>query len=72
MLGRRIPRLQEKIVDAGLIDSADGGVGIGIRGQQCPLRTGKNSYCLLQELDPVHPRHALVGKEQGYIVVAHL
>jgi predicted nucleic acid-binding protein len=29
-----IKRLQEKIIDAGLIDGADGGVGVGVCGKQ--------------------------------------
>ena len=31
VLGWRVPRLQEKIIDAGLIDGADRGIGIRIR-----------------------------------------
>ena len=72
MLGGRVPRLQEKIVDAGLIDGADGGVGIGVGSEQCPLRAGKDSHGLLQEFDSIHARHALVGKQQSHAVVAHL
>ena len=72
VLRGRIPRLQEKIVDAGIVDGADGGVGIGIGGEQCPLGVGEDPHRFLQEFDAVHPRHALVGKQQGHAVVAHL
>ena len=72
MLRGRIPRFQEKVVDAGVIDGADRGVGIGIRGEQCPLRPGEYPHSFLQEFDPVHARHALVGKEQSHVVITHL
>ena len=72
MLCRRIPRFQKKVVNAGLVDGADGGVRIRIRGEQCPLRAGEDSHCLLQEFHSVHARHALVGEKQGHAVVSHL
>ncbi len=72
MLCGRIPGLQEEVVDAGLIDRADRGVGVGVRREQCPLGTGIKSHGLLQEFHSVHARHALVGQEQGHTVVAHL
>ena len=59
-------------MDAGMIDGADGRVGIGIRGEQSPLRAGKDSHCLLQKHHSVHARHALVGKQQSHAVIAYL
>jgi hypothetical protein len=72
VFGGRIPRLQEKIIDAGLIDGTDGGVGIGIRGEQRPLRAGKNPHGLLQEFDSIHVRHALVGKQESHAIITDL
>ena len=72
MFGGRIPRLQEKIVDAGLIDGADRGVGIGVGGEQRALRVRENSIASCRKCDAVHVRHALVGQQQGHAVVANL
>ncbi len=72
MLCGRIPRLQEKIVDAGMIDGADRGVGVGIRGEQCPLGTGENPHRLLQKFHSVHAWHALVGQQQRHAVIPYL
>ena len=72
MLVRRVPGLQKKIIDVGLIDGADGGVHVGVSGQQCPLGLGKNPHALLQKLDAIHARHALVGQQQGHAVIPHL
>ena len=55
-----------------MIDGADGGIGIGIRSEQCALRGGKDFHRLLQELHPIHTRHALVGQQQGHAVITHL
>src|SRR3984885_9364170 len=67
-----MPRLQEKIIDAGMINGADGGAGVGICGKQRPLRAGEDAHCLLQEFHSVHARHALIGKQQGHTVIANL
>ncbi len=72
MFCRRIPGLEEKVVDAGLIDCADGSVGIGVRGEQRPLCTGEDPHGFLQKFDPIHAWHALVGKEQSHAVVTQL
>jgi hypothetical protein len=71
VLGGWIPRLQKKIVEAGLIDGADRGVRIRISREQSPLRRGKDSHRLLQKFHTVHARHALVGQQQGNAVIAH-
>ena len=72
VLRRRIPRLQEKIVDAGLIDGADRRVRVRIRSEQCPLRAGEDSHCLLQKFHPVHAGHPLVGEQQSHAVITQL
>ena len=70
MFARRIPRLQEEIIDAGLVDGADGRVGVGIRGQQRTFSFREDVHCLLQKNYAVHVRHALIGEEQRHTVVA--
>ena len=72
MLGRRIPRLKEKVIDASLIDSVDGGVRVGVGSKQSALGSGKDLSGFAQEFDTVHARHALVGKQQRDAVVPHL
>ena len=72
MLRRRVRWLQEKVVDAGLIDGADRSVRVRVGSEQCPLRSGEDSHCLLQKFHPVHARHALVGQKQGHAIVAQL
>ena len=70
VLGGRVPRLHEKIVDAGLIDSADRGGRVGVCGEQGALGVGINLHGFLEEMHAVQARHALVGEEQGHAVVA--
>ena len=72
MLGRRVPRLHEKVVEARLIDGADRRVGIGIGREQRAFRVWKNLLRVLQKPDTIHARHALVGKQERHTVVANL
>src|SRR5438045_3225425 len=51
---RRIPRLQEKIIDISLVDCTDGRAGVGISGKQSTLGVGKDMHPLLQKLDAIH------------------
>src|SRR5579859_6772036 len=66
----RIPGLQKKIVDAGRVDGLDGGVGVGVGGQQGALGGGEEIGGLGEETDAVEFGHALVGEEKRYRVVA--
>ena len=70
MIGRGIPRLHEKIIDIGFVDGADGGVGVGIGGEEGALCLGKDAHAFLQEGDAVHVGHALIGEEEGDAIVA--
>src|ERR1700735_4964904 len=72
MLRRRIPRLQKKIVNAGLIDGTDRRTRVGVRREQGALRVRENTCGFLQKPDTIHARHALVGQKQSYAVVAYL
>ena len=70
MLGRGIPRLQEKIIDVGFVDGADGGIGVGIGGEQGALGVGEDAHAFLEKRHTVHVRHALVGQQEGHAIVA--
>ena len=72
MVCRRIPWLQEEVVDAGLIDGTDRSARVGICGEQRTLGIRIDVHCFLQKCDPVHARHALVCEQQGHAVIAHL
>ena len=63
LLGR-IPRLQQVVVEAEVVDRLDRDVGVGVRGEQHELRLGRVRTRLLEELDAGHLRHALVGRDQ--------
>src|SRR5579864_8761263 len=65
-----IPGLQKKIVDAGGVDGFDGGVGVGVGGQQGTLGGGEEIRGLGEEADAVEFGHALIGKEERDCVVA--
>ena len=62
MLFRRVPWLQEKIIDVDLIDGADGGIGIGVCGEQRSLGVGEDVHCFLKKSHAIHFGHALVGQ----------
>src|SRR5262249_28759811 len=69
---RRIPWFQKEIIDVCLVDGADGGIGVSIRGKQRPFGLRINSCGFLKKSNSIHVGHALVGEEQGNIVVADL
>ena len=70
VLGGRVPRLHEKIVDAGLIDGANRGGRVRVCGEQRALGLRVNPHGFLQEVHAVDARHALVRQEQGHAVAA--
>jgi hypothetical protein len=55
-----------------LIDGPDRGIRVGICSKQCALRFGEDPHSFLQKRDTIHVWHALVGKEQGHAIIAHL
>jgi hypothetical protein len=61
----RIPGLVEVVVNLSGVDSADGGFGVGVGGEQDAFGLGVEGHGLLQEVDAGHAGHALVGEEQG-------
>ena len=70
LLVGRIPGLEEVLVEADLVDRADGDVGVGVGGQQDALRLGLERDRLGEELGAGHRRHALVDEEERHRIAA--
>jgi hypothetical protein len=62
VLLRRVPRLEEIVVETDRVNGPDRGLGVGIGGQQHPLGIGDPLSSLLQKLDAGHVRHPLVSQ----------
>ena len=71
LLGR-VPGLHQVVVERHPVDGVDRRLGVGVGGQQDPLGVGHDLERPLQELDAGHPRHALVGHQQGDRLVAQV
>ena len=63
LLLRWIPRLEQVVIEVDDVDRVDGGVGVGVRGEQHPSRGRIEVHRLLEELDTAHLRHPVVGDE---------
>ena len=63
LLGR-VPGLHQVVVEAGGIDGADGGLGIGVGGEQHPFSIREKLAGVSQQLHALHFGHALVGQHQ--------
>ena len=72
LLLRRVPRLEQVVVQVDHVDRVDRGPGIGVRGEQHPPRAGVDVHGLLEELDPVQLRHPVVGQDRGDQIAAQL
>ncbi len=72
ILFRRIPRLQQVMMQLDFVDRLNGRVGIGVGCQQYAAGVGIDLHGLGQELDAVHLRHAMIGQQQRYRIVALL
>lgn len=59
-------------MDLALVDGSDGGVGIGVGRQQRAFGCREQIHRLTEEGHAVDVRHALVGQEQRYRIVALL
>ena len=66
----RVPRLEQVVVEPDRVDRLDRHVGVGVRREQQQLGAGSVLARALQELDPRHLRHALVGGDQRHPTVA--
>jgi hypothetical protein len=65
----RIPRLEQVVVQADLVDRPDGDVGVGICGEHQKLRARRMGVGLREQLDPRHLRHPLIGDDQRHQLV---
>ena len=60
----RIPWLQQVVIHLRLVDGANGGLGVRVRGEQRPLALRVKLHGLRQEGRPIHLGHALVGEDE--------
>ena len=63
---RRVPGLHQVVVEAELVDRADGGLGVGVGREQHALGLRGHLQGAREELDPAHPGHALVGDQERH------
>ena len=69
-LFRRIPGLQEVVVEPDLVDRLDRDVGVGVRGEKHELGAGHMHARLLEKCDASHSGHALIGEDQRDLAVS--
>ncbi len=72
LLLRRIPRLEQVVVQVDDVDGVDRGVGVGVRGQQHAAGQREQVHGGFEELDAAHLRHPVVGDEHRHGVAAQL
>ena len=65
LLVRRLPRLEQVVVDVDDVDGPDRGVGVGVGGEQRAAGARGDVHRLLEELDAVHAGHPVVGEDGG-------
>ncbi|HEV2874435.1 MAG TPA: hypothetical protein VGW14_04740, partial [Thermoleophilaceae bacterium] len=70
LLLRRVPRLEQVVVERDLVDRRDRRLGVGVRGQQDALGVGSELARLDEVLGAGHAGHALVGDQQRDLVAA--
>ncbi len=64
-LCRWVPRFEQVVVEADVVDRPDRDVGVGIRREQEKLRVGRVPPGLTEHLDARHVRHPLIGGDQS-------
>jgi hypothetical protein len=72
LLLRRVPGLEQVIVQVDDVDRVDRGAGVRVGGQQRPARARIDVHRALKELDAVHLRHPVVGEQDGDLFAAQL
>ena len=70
LLLRRVPRLEQVVVERDVVDRLDRRVGVGVRGEQHALGVGDELARLGEVVGAGHAGHALVGDEQRDLVAA--
>jgi hypothetical protein len=66
----RVPRFEQVVIKADVVDRLDGDVCVGVRRKQQELRVLRVSTRLLEHLDTRHLRHPLVHGDQRHRLVA--
>ncbi len=61
----RVPRLQQVVMEAQVVDRLDRDIGVRVRGQQHELRGRYDGARMAQERGADHARHPLVRDDQG-------
>ncbi len=64
-LRRWVPRLEQVVIEADVVDRPDGDIGVGISGEQEELGVGCVTPGLLEHLDARHLRHPLIAGDQS-------
>ena len=70
LLLRRVPRLEQVVVERDLVDRRDRRLGVGVGGQQHALGVGHDLARLDEVLGAGHAGHPLVGDQQRDLVAA--
>ena len=71
LLGR-VPRLEQVVVEVDDVDGLDGGVGVGVGGEQGAPGVGEEVHRLLEELETAHVGHPVVGEQHRDEVATQL
>src|SRR5262249_30266430 len=72
LLLRRVPGLEQVVVEVDDVDRVDRRARVRVRGQQHPAGVGVDVHRPLEELDAGQPGHPVVGQEDGDLVAAEL
>ena len=72
LLLRRVPRLEQVVVEVDDVDRVDRGAGVRVGGEQDPPGPGVDVHGLLEELDAVHLGHPVVGQDHRDQLAAQL
>ncbi len=72
LLLRRVPGLEQVVVDVDEVDRLDRGVGVGVRREQHAAGRREDVHGLLEELDAVHLRHPVVGQDHRHLLAPQL
>ena len=60
------------MVEVDVVDRLDRGPGVGVGGEQRPAGAGEQVHRLLEEFDPGHPGHPVIGEQHGDPIAAQL
>ena len=60
------------MVEVDVVDRLDRRPGVGVGGEQRPAGAGEQVHRLLEEFDPGHPGHPVIGEQHGDPIAAQL